>query len=276
MSFSSESGYTPQTIQTMMLSVMANVNTQFGTSYTAETFVGTNFYKFFYALIQRLQENEIKTSEIFLKLQDYFAVTNERISRPVVTNPGLIEKLENEGYIASVKKPVDADAGKVYICVDKDVDGDDNWEDSDDYAADKLEVCTIIKDSTVAGVVSQGDQVESITLTNGQTFDFKYALPDRIAVLLRLTTVLSDNNQFVIETPEEQKQKLLDNIAEKYRLGKNFEPQRYFSIIDAPWAESVLLEWSDDAGANWYSTVFEAEFDELFSFGLADITLVES
>ena len=34
---------------------------------------GTNFYKYFYALMQRLQENEIRTSEIVLKIQQYFA-----------------------------------------------------------------------------------------------------------------------------------------------------------------------------------------------------------
>jgi hypothetical protein len=150
MGFSSDNGYVPTNIDTMMLSVMNNVNTQFGTTYTVETFVGSNFYKYFYALIQLLQESEVKTSEIFLKLQDYFAVTNERISRPVVTAPGIIEKLESEGYTASVKPAADADAGKIYVCVDVD-------DAADDYAATKLEINTIIKNSIAAGIVSQGD-----------------------------------------------------------------------------------------------------------------------
>ena len=115
MSFSSESGYTAVTIEEMMLSVMENVNTQFGTTYTEETFVGTNFYKYFYALMQRVQENEIKTAEVFVKLQQYFDITNDLISRPVVTSPGLMAKLEDAGYIASVKPMEDADAGKI-VC----------------------------------------------------------------------------------------------------------------------------------------------------------------
>lgn len=269
MSFSSESGYTPSSIETMMLSVMNNVNTQFGTSYTAETFLGTNFYKFFYALIQRLQENEVKTSEIFLKLQEYFTITNEAISRPVVTNPGLVEKLETSGFVASVKPPLEADAGKVHVCVDTD-------ELAVDYDEKKLEICEIIKDSTVAGVVSMGTETESIVLSNGQSFDFKFNIPNRIEVLLRLTITLSENNQSVIEAPEDVKLKLIQNIAAKYRLGKNFEPQRYFSILDAPWAESVLLEWSDDDGANWYDTVYDADYDDLFVILLENITLVEA
>jgi hypothetical protein len=253
----------------MMLSVMNNVNTQFGTTYTAETFLGTNFYKFFYALIQRLQENEIKTSEIFLKLQEYFTITNEAIARPVVTNPGLVEKLEEAGFVASVKPPLEADAGKVFVCVDTD-------ETADDYEEKRLEICEIIKDSTVAGVVSMGTEEEAIVLTNGQSFDFKFNLPSRVEVLLRLTITLSENNQTVIDAPEEVKLRLMANIAEKYRLGKNFEPQRYFSILDAPWAESVLLEWSDDDGVTYYDTVFDSDYDDLFVVLLENIELVEA
>jgi hypothetical protein len=269
MGYANESGYTPQTINEIMLGIMANINTQFGTSYTEENFVGTNFYKYFYALAQRMQDNEVKTSEIFAKLQQYFDITNERISRPVVTNPGLLEKLEDEGYIASVKKPIDADAGKVFVCVDTD-------ETADDYEDVKLAICTLIKDSTAAGVVSQGTESEAIVLSNGQSFDFKFNLPDRIPVLLRLTVTLSENNQVVVGDPDEVKLALLANINARYRLGKNFEPQKYFSILDAPWASQVLLEWSDDDGATYQSTIFDADYDELFDIDLENIELVEA
>ena len=388
MPYAQESGYTPSTIETMMASVMNNVNTQFGTEYTTETFLGSGYYKFFYALIQLAQENEIKTSEIFQKLQDYFEITNERIQRPSVTNPGLIEKLSSEGYVASVKKPIDADAGKVFICVNLDdgvnatgsvtitsfanlVSGTDDsitigatvftaqsgvatpgtatfqaassngatatslaaqinahatagalvsavansavveltaidggtagnsialvYTDNDtnvgatvsgatltggttvaDYDEKKLDVCTIIKDCTVAGVVTQGTEVESIVLSNGQSFDFKFNLPNRIEVLLRLTITTSENNQTVLLSPEEIKDLLIENIEERYSLGKNFEPQRYFSLVDAPWASSVLLEWSDDDGATYYDTVYDADYDDLFIISLENIELIEA
>lgn len=258
--------------------VMGNVNTQFGTTYTTETFIGTNLYKFYYALIQRLQENEVKTSEIFLKLQQFIALTNERIQRPVVTPPGLIENFEAEGFKCSVKPMIDADAGKIYVCVDNpQEDPSDDWENAAEYADEKLVACTLIKDSVAAGVVSQGSETETIVLTNGQSFDFKFNLPNRIDVLLRLTVALSENNQVVIDDPDTQKQRLLDNINARYALGKNFEPQKYFDINDdAPWAESVLLEWSDDAGANWHDTVYDADYDDLFKVLLENIELVES
>lgn len=269
MGYADESGYTPQTIEQIMTSIMTGINAQFGTSYTYETFIGTNYYKYFYALAQRVQENEIKTSEIFEKLQQYFEVTNEIISRPAVTNQGLVGALETAGYVASVKPMIEADAGKINICVDVD-------SAALDYATKKTAIATVIKDSTVAGCVTQGAEVESIVLTNGQSFDFKYHLPNRIDVLLRLTITVSENNQAVIKSPDDIKADLLLNIGKHYRLGRNFEPQKYYSTADAPWAESVLLEWSDDDGDNYYSTVYEASFDDLFETPLENITLVEA
>jgi hypothetical protein len=269
MGFSSENGYTAPTVQEIMTDIMGEINTQFGTSYTYETFVGTNFYKYFYALAQRVQENEIKTAEIFLKLQQYFDVTNESIQRPVATNPGIIEALSREGYTASVKPMVDIEAGELSICVDVD--------DTDpEYSATQLDICTIIKDSIAAGIVTNGTETENIVLTNGQDFDFSYFLPNRIPILLKLTLTLSENNQELILSPEEVKEILIANIESKYHLGKNFEPQTYFTILNAPWCSQVLLEWSDDAGASWESAVFDAEFDDLFDYALEDITVVEA
>lgn len=393
MGFSQESGYVPVSIQTIMASIMANINTQFQIvpPYTMATFEGTNHYKNAYAQAQRMQENEIATSEIFLYLQNYFTTINARISRPVVTNPGIIEKLESEGYIASVKPMIEADAGKINIAVDVDdgvhatgtvtitsfanlvsgtadvitingtaftaqagaatpgtgtfqaatsvsataaslasqinahataslvvkatslagvvtltavhgglagnaltiaytnndanvgatvsgatLTGGLDYEGAggETYPDVRTEIGTLISQITVAGAVTQGTEVTTIVLSNGQSFDFKYHLPDRLQVLLRLTITLSENNQFVIETQDNIKLKLLDNILANYRLGKNFEPQKYFTVEDAPWASQVLLEYSINGGA-YSSAVYNADFDELFDIKLENINLVE-
>lgn len=272
MGYTQENGYVPNTVETILQDFMAKINIQFGTTYTWETFQATNYYKYFYAIAQKYAENETKTSEIFAKLTQYFAILNDRISRPVVTNPGIIEKLAREGWIASVKPMIEADAGKVNICVDVD-DTDPDYEDF------KLEINTLLSQITVGGAVTQGTEESAIVISNGQSFDYKYHLPDRKIVKLRLTITLSENNQVVVGDPDAVKEALLDNITARYRLGKNFEPQRYFSIEDAPWAESVLLEWSDDwdpGPATWNDTVFDSEFDEIFDVRLENITLIEA
>lgn len=268
MGFANDSGYTPATIDQLMLVVMNNVNTEFGTSYTSDTFLGTNFYKFFYALVQELQANEVKTSEIFLKLQDYFDLTNAAIDRPVVTNPGLAALFKTNGYIASIKPITDTDAGKLFVCVDVNT-GDSN------FAAEKLAINTLIMNSSVAGAVSQGAQTSAIVLSNGQTFTFKFDVPTVTNIHMRVTTTLSENNEFVIIDPTTQKQTILANVAAKYRLGLDFEPQRYYTVVDAPWAASVLVEYSIDGGSTYISSIAELAYNVKYALTLANLTLIE-
>ncbi len=391
MSFAEETGYIPSTIPDLMNLVRLGVNESLGTDYDAETFLGTNLYKYFYALVQRLQLNEVKTSEIVLKLQQYFDVTNEVITRPNTTHPGIRDYLTALGYLISTKAPLDADAGKLYLCVDEEdnharglvtitayaslISGTDDvvtvgataftaqsgaatpgtatfraatsnaetaaslalqinehatagalveaWtvdavvhiraltggtagnaialgytdndtnigatksgtalaggyalaEGEDDFDDRRLEICTAIKDCVPAGIVSQGSEIEAITLSNDQSFDFKFNLPTKIPALLRLTLVTSDNNQSVILSTQEVRELLYANISARYRLGLDFEPQRYFSVLDAPWCASVLLEWSINGGSNYFSTVKELEYNEKLTFELGDIEVVES
>lgn len=268
MSFAENTGYLPSSISDLMNLVREGVNEQFDTTYDEETFLGTGFYKYFYALIQRLQLNEVKTSEIFLRMQEYFDITNEDLRRPNTTAPGLLDIFEEAGYLISIKPPENGDAGKIYICADVD-DG------ADDYDDQKLEICTMIKNSVAAGIVSQGSEVETITIENGQSFDFKFNLPDRQRTYLKLTIALSNNNTYTIGSDDSVKAALLANIAARYRLGLDFEPMRYFSILDAPWAASILLEWSDD-GISYSDDPAELDYDELFECALADVTVIQA
>lgn len=269
MSFSQDNGYTPVDFNTLMNFVREGINNQFGTSYTVDSFVGTNWYKFAYAIIQRVLLNETKTAEIFQKLQQYIRLTNEKIQRPSVSIPGLLDSFESKGYLVSVKPPIDADAGKIFIAVDVD-------DSEPDYVATKTEIAGLVKDFVAGGIVSQGTEVTTVVISNGQSFDYKFNLPDRIPVLLRLTASISENNLLSIPSDEIIRQKIFDNIRARYRLGWNFEPQRYFTLSDAAWAGEVELEWSDDAGITWNEGVFDAAYDELFTFDLEDIEVVIS
>lgn len=397
MGYAQETGYTPTSIETIMADIMNRINTQFALdpAYTMETFVGTNAYKYFYALAQEYQASEVRTAEIFSKLQGYFDFINAKISRPVVTQPGTVEKIESEGFQTSVKPMVIGDAGKRSICVDVD-DGDhaagevkitsyanlvsgtadtvtvgattftaqsgavtpggatfrasssntatalslatqinahatastvvkaraegaicyitalhggtagnsivltyaDNGggnigatvtgsgtltdgTTNADYSDLKEEILLLISQCTAGGIVTQGTESGDVTLSNAQVETYKYYLPNRLKTTLRLTLTLSENNQDVVGSPATTKAKLLANVLARYRLGRNFEPQRYFSVIDAPWTSQVLLEYStnydeDDAGsAIWSSSVYDANFDDLFEVALERIILVE-
>lgn len=264
MSYSQDNGYTPVDFETLIDQIRVGINDQFLTSYTPETFIGTSWYKYAYAIVQQIQRNEIKTSEIFQKLQEYIRLMNEGINRPSVTYLGLMDSFKRDGYVISIKPPNDIDAGKIFICVDV--------EDTDpDYADIKHDICTKIKDYVSGGFVSQGTEVESITLSNGQAFDFKFELPTRIPILVRATITVSSNNAYLVPQDVEIRTKIFDNIKKLYQLGYDFEPQRYYSQADAPWASSILVEYSLDAGSSWDSSVLDGDYNELYTLTLDDI-----
>lgn len=267
MSFAEDTGYVPTSFAAVMEAVRIRLNAAFGTNFTADSFVGTNWYKYFYTLVQRLMENETKTSEIFLKLSQYISTTNQSIQRPSVSFPGLIDSFASKGYVVSLKPNLLVDAGTMSICVDV------NASDPN-YAAIKLELATNIKNFVAAGMVSLGTQVQSIVLSNGQAFDFKYYLPTYIPVKLRVTLTTSDNTLIPTPSDVEIRTELYTNAKMRYRLGWDFEPQRYFNSSDAPWAATVLVEWSSNGGSTWNSTVYEADFKDLFTFALSDVTVV--
>lgn len=267
MSFAQDNGYTPRTISEIMEQLRLNLNATFNLNYDSITFLGTNWYKFLFAAAQEMEQNEVVTSEIFAKLSDYIRFTNERIQRPSVSFPGLIDSFESRGYVASVKPPLEIDAGKISIAVDLD-------EDDPDFATKKIEIANLIKEFVAAGMVSQGDQVENITLPNGQNFDFKFFLVEKTPILLRLTLEISDNNLMQVPDDETIRIQLFEQINARYRMGWDFEPERYYNTTDAPWAAEVELEYSIDGGSNWLSEVYQADFRDLFTFGLEDIAVL--
>lgn len=389
MSFAQENGYTPESFEDIISDIREGINEQFTTSYTEESFVGTGWYKYAYSIAQKVQEGEIKSSEIFQKLQEYIPLTNESIQRPSVSFPGLVDSFTSNGYVASVKPPIEADAGKVGICVDVTddhargvieitnyanlVSGTDDdiqvgatiftfqsgavtlgdataqaatsnaatatslaaqinahldanqevealadgakvyiraiergtagnsldliYTDNDsnvgltvsaatllggvdgeevDYDDTRLEICTLIKNFVAAGMVFIGNERLNITISNGQSFPFAYTLPERTPLLFRLTAVKSENTLLAVPSDEAIRQVIFDNFHARYRLGWNLEPQRYFTLSDALWAESVLLEWSDDNGSNWYDDVYDALYTDLFTLDLEDIEVLIS
>lgn len=267
MSFEQDNGYTPLTFEQFMDALRTGINAQFSTSYDSETFVGTNWYKYFYPLVQKALENETKAAEIFSRLQEYIASTNEKILRPTVSYPGLIDTFKSEGFIASLRPPVGSLAGYMGVCVDTD-------ESVGSYGDVRLRICNLLKDYVAAGMVFQGTEVETLTLTNGQNFPFAFYLPDRIPIILKATLAVSENTQITVPDDIDIRTQIFNAINERYQLGLNFEPERYANVDEFPWAASVLLEYSLDAGLNWETAVADLTFTELYTFGLDDIQVV--
>lgn len=269
MSYEQDNGYTPETFDEIMDKVRIGVNTQFSTNYDVDTFVGTGWYRFAYPLVQRIQNNEVKTSEIFVKLAEYIVQKNIQINRPSVSLPGTIDTFEDAGYRIGVEPTREDTTGEIRIAIDLELD-------DPDFAAKKLEICMLMKQCTIAGTVSFGDQSEFITLSNGQSFEYKFKLADKNPIKFRITLVDSINTAIAIPSDESIRLAFYQNYGARYRMGWNIEPQKYYNQGDAIWAASVLVEYSLDNGVNYLSTIHTATYDELWTLNLEDVDVIFS
>jgi len=247
MAWNLTNGYQPRTFAEILQAFTDEVNAQFGTTYDTTTIVGTEFYKFFYAGAQLVMQSEAQTAEISAKMIDYIRTANENINLPKSTIDGFTQGLLDELELNSTIKDIttSGEAGYMFLVVDVD-DG------AVDYATTKQAIIDRMALWLTAGLFYNGTEIGTKTALNGQTFTYKYALPTAVDVLVRITVTVSANAKTPILN-ENQIRDIFDaNFASLYRLGLNFEPEKYLEIArDLPFASDILLEYSEDAGANW-------------------------
>lgn len=268
MPYTDKNGYVPYTMEEVMQLILLDVNAGFKTSYSYDQFIGTGFYKFFYVLAQRIVALSGSFGEVYAKLQDYIRFMNEQINAPAVNPESALKILQNAGFTASVRPVTQATAGEWAFCVDLD-------SAAAGYAQQKQRVFDLLKTCTAGGIYFPGTETGTSVLSNGQAMPYAFYLPTRHAVSLKLTINTSAASGVSVPAEAQIKQMLLDNLAAMYRLGVNFEPERYFTISrDAPYAAAVKLEYQKEAGGAWTSSVYEADFKDLFVFDQSHIETV--
>lgn len=256
MSFSVINGYIPRGYEQILSECVDVVNIEFGTSYTSESFVGTNLWKFLYATIQGLMTAENNIAELGVKLQDYIRTQNEELIMPTSSPDGIMERIKEElGLISSVKPTEESDAGYVYIAVDV-----DNRAENYDFIKQRI-LETMFK-YLGAGLFYEGTESGTITARNGQQFNIAYHLPTETALKVKIVVSVSENTLDYIETPNKIKEKFIANFNKKYRLGYNFEPQTYLCSDDLPFASEIKVTYSTDGGSSYKNTILEAMYDE--------------
>jgi hypothetical protein len=261
MSYAQDTGYVPETFEAVMEQMRLAINFNLGTSFTQENFQGSNWYKYLYGPVQKLVALGVKASEIFLKLQEYIEQTNERMLLPATTIQGIIEAFDEAGYIVSTVPG----AGSITMYVDID-------NTAPDYPEWKIEICELLRQYVAGGVHTIGTETESLILSNGQPWNFSFNLATYLDFQVRVFISKSPNKDADIPTEVELKQMIFDNIYARYRLGWQFEPERYLTITDIPWADEVVFEWSDD-GIAWHEYVFESDTQYKVRIGLDDIAV---
>jgi hypothetical protein len=260
--------YIPPTFEEILEVLIAQWNSEFGTSYDLDTFKGTNAYRFAYVFIQtQLQEHAV-IGDIFAKLKDYFEDVNAVIKTPTTTNSGIIDAFADKGYSAAVRDNAISEAGHIGIAVDVD-------PASEDYVVRKQEILTTIKDNTVAGIYCDGDEAGELQLSNGQVKTFRFEIVEKIPTDIRITITYARGSNYARETAENVKEKLLVNLKNLYGTGQDFAPEKYFEIYrDAPYSQNIELEYRNEkTSAQWVKGVYYSQYYELFIFNSEDITV---
>lgn len=267
MTYNVTNGYSPRDYETILAQCVQIVNEQFGTSYTSQSFTGTNLWKFLYATIQGLMTVENNIAELGVKLQDYIRTQNESLIIPRSSYDGIMQIIKDElGLVSSIKVIDTADeAGQIFLAVDVN-------NASEDYEDRKKSIFKILHENMGAGLFYNGTETGQVTASNGQVFNYAFDLPTETALKVKIQVRVSDNTTLFVETPNEVKNKFLANFAKFYRLGYDFEPQIFLCRDrDLPFASEINISYSTDDGVKYKTDVLEAMYDEKFTINPDDM-----
>lgn len=262
MAFDLTNGYQPRTFEQILQAFVDEINEQFSTDYDTTTIIGTEFYKFFYAGAQLVMQSEAQTAEISAKMTDYIRTANEKINLPKSTIDGFTQGLLRPvsegglGLVSTIKDITDpAEAGHLFLIVDADDEADD-YEDIKQAIINKMAAWLTI------GLYYEGSETGSKMAINGQTFDYAFDLPTPVDVLVRITVTVSANAKTPVLNENQIREIFNTNFAALYRLGLNFEPEKYLEIArDLPFASDILLEYSEETDV-WVSAPRTMAYNE--------------
>lgn len=256
-------GYSPRSFNEILQEYVDEINSQFSTNYDITTIVGTDFYKFAYSAIQLVMQAETKTAEITANLTDYVRTANEKINLPKSTISGFVAGLKapiaNGGLaldstIKDITDPVEA--GYMFLVVDVD-------SSAVDYATTKQKIIDKMALWLTVGLYYNGTETGTKMAINGQTFTYKYALPTPVNTLIKITITASKNSTTPILNENQIRNIFNANFANLYKLGLDFEPEKYLEIArDCPFASNIALEYSLNSGSTWLTVPKSMAYNE--------------
>lgn len=268
MSFSLESGYTPRDFDTIVSEFRQNINEEYKQNLTADQFKGSNWYKLIYSAAQLIATAEGNTAELANKLIDYINKVNEEILLPKSSVDGVMYHLKKDlGLISSVKPTEEADRGYFYIAVDVD-------NESPDYAQTKQNILAKLMKYCTGGLYFKGSESGQVIASNGQPFTFGYELPTIVDMWVRITPTISDNTTAFIQNSSQIKEKFLENFNSMYKLGLDFEPEKYLDIRnDLPFASQIKIEWSINEGSSWSEEVWKSAYNQKLNLSNVEVVI---
>jgi hypothetical protein len=142
---------------------------------------------------------------------------------------------------------------------------------------DKRKIAQGLLENMPVGSAYVGSIEKSASTTLGSSIVVRFSPNVTKNIWLRLYVKTSRNNYGYVQTPEELKKLVLDNITARYKLGLDFEPEKYLTPTDIAWAGYILLEWTMDQPGPvrvWSSNVWLSPFNTLLLVQALDINFM--
>lgn len=269
MSFDIENGYSPRANEDILSDLVDAVNANYKTSYTPETFIGTNLHKLYYPGVQLILGVENGISSIAAKIQDYIAYINKTIQYPKSSPNGIMNELANKlNVIASVMpiKQID-DRGKCYIACDVD-------KSAADYATLKQNIIDVIGTCATAGLAYNGTETGVFVGVNGQEFDIAFEIPETVTVNVKIVATVSRNSRDFIPTENVVSNLFTEKFNAAYRLGFDFEPNSYLCKDDLTWAADLSVTYQV-GGGSFTDAVYKSLYNQKIVLGNVSTEIVD-
>lgn len=258
MPYNAKTGYVPPTFEEWMFNLfMPKINERYGTTYTADSFIGTQWYDILYPMIQALIDGDAEFADVWVKLSDFFDQVNARMQNPACVPDGIVGEFERNGLLASVRPVSEDNAGKIAVCIFADTSTQDI----------QAKIVNVLTNSVAGGIWSEGNKSATATLNNGQTITWRWYEPTDVTVNLRLTVYYTNNNGKSIPPADDIAEDLRQKLSTRYRYGTPFVPDLMYQISeDAPYALKLKLEWSDVGTEEWSSEIRPTLFNNRLIF----------
>lgn len=256
MEWTSESGLKIDTYDEVMRVYLKKLNEQTGKSTTFEYFKSTDEYQILSIAAQEAINQQFGTAQIFDNVINYVFNNALEIGSPSTTISNVIPSIGDEfGFESAMKPMVEAERGLLHLAIDYTPSPELNMKIAN----------FLVSNNVVAGVLTKGDIVQSVSITDKQEFEMRWTAAKPIDIKFKLELTVSNNRRYAIADKDEIKSIFLANYQRFYSMGKDIEPELYFEIErDAPYCSDIVTSWSVDGGTTWNATVLHSAFDSKY------------
>lgn len=228
---------------------------------TFDKFKGSEEYRHFYAAVQVDMTLQLMFSGISDKIADYMREINYKIGKPTTTHSEIVGGLVRDfDYIvaASMMGQTEANRGttELYITYSMPVD--------QVTAAMNADIAAYLSQYNIVGgnvMVngSEGVKFEIGTpLENGQSWVYRWNSGTDVDLKFRFNVWISRGAADAGHTVQDIIKIIEGKFADRYSMGSDIEPEKYWNLDAFDWAGDALLEYSIDGGSTWSDKVLSS------------------